>query len=202
MPSRTRAIAKPEAAPLQSPVHWAVLGLIIERPDYGYKLAQRFERTYAGAIRLSSHSYIYQALKVLNERGFIDERPGTGGGRQPKPQYEASSAGVRAYQEHLVAEVGEDARRSQLFARKLSVLARDPEAGLAVVRNYRQECMNELVGSSLPSSGGDIEVGPTGRLAAQLEAEAGRLAVEAKLAWCDYATARLQALIAVRPSDV
>ena len=33
---------------MQSPVNWALLGLVIERPSYAYELAQRFERTYDG----------------------------------------------------------------------------------------------------------------------------------------------------------
>jgi hypothetical protein len=37
-------------------------------------------------------------------------------------------------------------------------------------------------------------------LAARLEAEQGRLAIEAKLAWCDYAAAELQALLDARRS--
>lgn len=196
-----KSTEKADPAPLQSSVHWALLGLIIERPSYGYDLAHRFERTYKGVIRLSSPSYIYQAIKALIDREFIEELPGKGGGRQPKPQYRATRGGVDAYQEQLISEVSEDRRRSQLFARKLSIFAREPEVGLAVVRRYRQECVKELVGSSLPSSTADIELGPSGRLAGRLEAEEGRLAIEAKLVWCDYATAELQLLVAARRSD-
>lgn len=192
---------KSDAAPLQSSVHWALLGLIIERPSYGYDLAQRFERTYEGVIRLSSPSYIYQAIKALVDRGFIEELPGKGGGRQPKPQYQATPAGVESYQGQLISEVSEDRRRSQLFARKLSVFAHNPEVGLGVVRRYRQECVKGVVGSSLPSTSASRGVGPSGRLAAKLEAEEGRLAIEAKLAWCDYATSVLQALVAERSPE-
>ena len=39
------------AAPMHSPVNWALLGLIIERPSYAYALAQRFERTYGSPLR-------------------------------------------------------------------------------------------------------------------------------------------------------
>ena len=39
-----------EATPMRSPVNWALLGLIIERPSYAYNLAQRFERRYGDTL--------------------------------------------------------------------------------------------------------------------------------------------------------
>ena len=35
---------------MQSPVNWALLGLVIERPSYAYELAKRFERTYGSVL--------------------------------------------------------------------------------------------------------------------------------------------------------
>ena len=39
----------------------------------------RFERTYDGALALSSVSHIYTALATLRERGLVEELPGTPG---------------------------------------------------------------------------------------------------------------------------
>ncbi len=49
---------------MRSPINWGVLGLLIERPGYGYDLFHRFERTYGELLELSSPSQIYKALNA------------------------------------------------------------------------------------------------------------------------------------------
>ena len=83
---------------MQSPVNWALLGLVIERPSYAYELAQRFDRTYEGALSLSSTSHVYTALRALEDARLIEEVPGSGTGRQPKPRYRASDGAIEQYQ--------------------------------------------------------------------------------------------------------
>ena len=84
---------KKAPAPMQSAVHWALLGLVIERPSYGYELAHRFEHAYDGMLRLSGISYVYTALDMLQRRGMIEEIAGTRAGRQPKPRYRSYRRG-------------------------------------------------------------------------------------------------------------
>ena len=84
-------------AALRSPVSWALLGLVIQRPSYGYELVQRFERTYGHALELSSPSQIYTALDALERRGLIEKLPPGEAPevvRQPKPHYRATARGV------------------------------------------------------------------------------------------------------------
>jgi len=57
---------------MRSPVNWALLGLLIERPGYGYDLCQRFKRTYGKSIELSCQAQIYKGLDALEERGLIE----------------------------------------------------------------------------------------------------------------------------------
>jgi DNA-binding PadR family transcriptional regulator len=190
-------LSEDSGAPLQSPIHWAVLGLIIERPSYGYELGQRFERAFGGALHLSSASYIYKAIEVLEDRGLIEAIAGRGGGRQPKLRYRATPAGVDAYKDQLISEAGEDRRRSRLFARKLAVFVRDPEVALDLIAGYREACLREAVRPSQPSSV-ESELDPATRLAARLEEEETRVAIDAKLSWLDYATSELEALLAAR----
>src|ERR1700686_2678289 len=108
-------VSKRDSGPMQSAVHWALLGLVIERPSYGYELAHRFEHAYAGMLHLSGISYVYTALDTLQRRGLIEEIAGTRAGRQPKPRYRATSEGVLAYQERLTEQIQEDMRRARLF---------------------------------------------------------------------------------------
>jgi DNA-binding PadR family transcriptional regulator len=182
--------------PPQSAVQWALLGLVIERPSYGYELATRVERAYGGEVRLSSTSYAYTALEALKDRGLVEEVAGTGSDRQPKPIYRATLAGVTAFKEQLVAEISEDRRRSRVSARKLAVFAREPEAALALIGRMREACLKEAVRSSSPPLSTPDEPDTTSRLGARLAAEEGRLALDAKLAWLDYAARELKATTA------
>jgi DNA-binding PadR family transcriptional regulator len=199
MGTRT-AIAKRSARaanPMQSAVHWALLGLVIERPSYGYELAQRFEQTYAGMLELSGFSYIYTALDTLRCRGLIEELPGTGSERQPKPGYRATAAGVHNYQQRLIAQMREDFRRSRLFARQLAVLAGEPELALDVIERYGQACLEEAGEASLPAARDACADGDSG-LAERLISQERRLAMEARLPWVDYARREFKALAADR----
>ena len=43
---------KKDSSPMQSAVQWALLGLVIERPSYGYELVKRFEDVPRDAERV------------------------------------------------------------------------------------------------------------------------------------------------------
>jgi DNA-binding PadR family transcriptional regulator len=181
---------------MQSAVHWALLGLVIERPSYGYELAQRFESAYQGMLHLSGISYVYTALDTLQRRSMIEEIPGTRAGRQPKPRYRATDEGVRAYQARLTEQIQENLRRARLFARQLAVFAQEPEMGLEIIERYGQACLDEAGGATMPSD--DQPVDAISALAARLVSEESRLSLEAKLPWVEYARREFKALAAAR----
>jgi len=178
------------ATPMQSPVNWALLGLIIERPSYAYELAHRFERTYEGALALSSVSHVYTALTTLKGRALIEEIPGTRAGRQPKPRYRATAKGHADYRGWLLGQLAEDRRRQRLFVLQLSALARKPEAALEIVADYEQECLAEAANVPIGDHDGAAAEG-TPALVSRLVVEEHRLAVGAKLAWVQYARSEL-----------
>jgi DNA-binding PadR family transcriptional regulator len=180
---------------MRSPVGWALLGLLIERPGYGYDLVQRFERTYGDALELSSPSQIYTALKGLEQRSLIEQLPPDDGStdalRQPKPRYRATPEGLDRYQDWLISQVHEERRRSRLFARQLAIL--DPHAALTVIERYEESCLQEPTRApadpSLSSRGG------TSAFASRLIAEESRLATGTTLQWIEYARRELEAVI-------
>jgi DNA-binding PadR family transcriptional regulator len=182
---------------MQSAVHWALLGLVIERPSYGYELAHRFEQAYDGMLQLSGFSYVYTALDTLQCRGMIEEISGTRTGRQPKPRYRATAEGVRSYQERLITQMREDFRRSRLFARQLAVFAQEPEMALDVIERYGQACLEEAGDTPVLAPGGAC-ADPVSGLAARLVSEERRLAMGARLPWIDYARREFKALAAGR----
>lgn len=190
-----RAVKELGAGAMRSPVNWAVLGLTIERPSYGYEILQRFERNYGELLRLSSPSQIYTALDSLIERKLIEgtsEPPTGAASRQPRLHYRATEDGVRRYQEHLIGQAEEGRRRASLFTRELAALA--PDAALAVLEHYEQICLTQA------ASPQPVHVGPSASesstsLADRLAAEEDRLAIEAKLPWIEYARRELRAAL-------
>ena len=178
---------------MQSPVNWALLGLVIERPSYAYELAHRFDRTYDGALSLSSTSHVYTALAALEERGLVEEVPGSGTGRQPKPCYHAAPGAVELYQQWLIGQLAEERRRQRLFAIELAALMSRPELARGVIDGYEQACLQEASDSPLPPQGATPEE-TVSQLAERLIEEENRLAVGARLAWVQYVRRELQAI--------
>jgi DNA-binding PadR family transcriptional regulator len=182
---------------MRSPLNWALLGLVIQRPSYGYELVQRFERTYEDSLELSSPSQIYTGLDMLVRRSLIEEFPPEDMAhphaivRQPKPHYRATARGVREYQEWLIAHVREERRRSRLFTCQLAALG--PSAALGLIERYQRACLEEA--SRMPvvdreGSHAEDAIGLTSRLVAEID----RLAMGARLEWIEYARRELTAI--------
>ena len=178
---------------MRSPVNWALLGLVIERPSYAYELAQRFEREYRGALSLSSTSHVYTALDALLGRSLIEEAPGTRAGRQPKLRYRATAKGLEGYRDWLVGQIREDRRRQRLFVLELAAVTRDPAVALKIITRYEQACVREAQGVLTPARDGALlNDGPD--FTARLLREENRLALKAKLSWVEFARRELQAI--------
>jgi DNA-binding PadR family transcriptional regulator len=178
---------------MQSPVNWALLGVVIERPSYAYELAQRFDRTYDGALSLSSTSHVYTALAALEERGLIEEVPGSGTGRQPKPCYRPTEGATEHYERWLISQLTEERRRERLFAIELAALMSDPEVARRVIDGYEQACAREGSDSLSRATDNSLEDRASG-LATRLAHEQSRLAIGARLAWIQYVRRELKAL--------
>jgi DNA-binding PadR family transcriptional regulator len=181
---------------MRSPLNWALLGLVIQRPSYGYELVQRFERTYGDALELSSASQIYTALDTMARRELIEELPveeaGAGVVRQPKPHYKATAKGVHGYEEWLVAHVVDERRRSRLFTCQLAALT--PPVALAVLERYELASLREASRTPIPAI--DEPLDDSSRLAARLVCESDRLAMGARLEWIEYARSTFKAVAA------
>ncbi len=189
MARRTSAARVATKKPMTSQVNWALLGLLIERPGYGYQVMQRFERAYGDVLPLGSDSHIYTALNELKSRGFIEETTGvgvvqSGTERQPKQSYQATDEGARRYREWMFAQAWEDRRQSRLFVRQLAAFEREPEVALEILDGYEKACLREA--SQMPPA--------PGGLADRLLAEESRLAMEGRLPWVEYARSEFGAL--------
>jgi DNA-binding PadR family transcriptional regulator len=185
------------AAAMRSPVNWSLLGLVIQRPSYGYELVQRFERAYGEDLELSSPSQIYTALDILQRRGLIELLPAAAAdslSRQPKPHYRVTDEGMGAYVDWLASHVQGEQRRSRLFVHQIAVLP--PGEALAVIERCERTCLKAATARSVPEAHGSA--GDPGILAIRLIDEEQRLVIDARLAWLEYARRQLRALGAGR----
>ena len=171
---------------MRSPVNWAVLGLLIERPGYGYDLFERCGRTYGDALDLSTPSQVYGALEALEPKGLIEEDSSRDAKRQPKPRYRATEQGLLAYQEWLVSQAAKKHQQSRLFVRELALLP--PSAALEVLDRYEQHSLKQSRSTPDPSLGSDF--------ANRAIAEEERLALAGILTWIDFLRSELEALAA------
>src|SRR6185312_11203573 len=113
---------------MRSAVNWAVLGLVIERPSYGYELFQRLERRYGGVLD-PPISQIYAALNALERAELIEPLPlherdraleeglRPAAKRQPKVHYRATASGARAFREWVAEQMRDDPRHVELLRR-------------------------------------------------------------------------------------
>jgi DNA-binding PadR family transcriptional regulator len=184
---------------MRSRVYWALLGLVIERPSYGYELVARFERVYGDILYISSDSHIYNALNVLEGRSLIKgdalaSPVSSGTGRQPKCHYLATDLGRDGYRAHLVEQMREARRHSQRLVRELAVFAHKPRMALEIIDGLEEVCLQEAIRTPIPSPPLRSGAGSGSGLVERLAAEESRLAMEATLPWIEYARATFKAL--------
>ncbi|MCL2770566.1 MAG: PadR family transcriptional regulator [Solirubrobacterales bacterium] len=180
-----------QASAMRSEIAWALLGLVIERPSYGYELVQRFSRTYEGTLAFSGAKRIYTAIDTLRSYALIEEfsdpAPHMAGSRRPRPHYRATDRGVRGYEEWLLSQMEDQRQRSRLFARQLAML--EPEAALEVLDHYEREWLEVADETSVAETTREA-------LAQRLLEGEEQSALEVRIAWIEYARKELAALIA------
>ena len=181
---------------MRSRVNWGVLGLLIERPGYGYDLFQRFKRTYGESIKLSHQTQIYKALNALEERGLIEEVPADVAPReerrQPTPRYRARAEAIPGYREWLITQVTQERQHLELLA--LQVGALPPRDALIVVDRYERHLLSER--EDAPPALDRASV-----LARELAEQAKQLETGLALRWTTYARRKLEAAIDAAAGD-
>jgi DNA-binding PadR family transcriptional regulator len=178
-------------APLHSAVKWALLGLLIERPDHGYELARRFEAAYGEALGLSEASYVYRALDSLQRRGLIEALPDQAPARPQRTSYCVTEHGISSYQEHLIEQVQRFNAAAQVHLRKLAVFTGQPQCALEVIERMEELCASDPLD---PYSADRSERDRPGALAHRLHAPACAIVRSAMLEWLQIARGEVEAL--------
>jgi len=188
----------PATKSMTSQVNWAVLGLLIERPDYKYRLAQRFESSYGDVLSFGSPSHINAAVEALMRRGLIEKMPRRRDRsgperREPGPHYRATPDGRQGYREWMLAQASEVRRQSRLFSRQLAVLAEEPDVALEIVEHHQKACLEDATRARGAIAEGTLS-GSAPDLADRLVAADNRQAAQSTLAWSNYARSEFKAL--------
>lgn len=173
----------------------AVLGLVVERPGYGYQLAQRLSaRLGASAFAPSG---VYAALDRLAREGLVSPAGGpepTSGdsGRAARTTYRATHAGERRFEAWMLSSSPPPPLRDELHIK--IALCRPRDVPRLVENIHGHELAARARVCELRLSGGPVPAGP-----GDWPAIARRLAVqteialwEARLQWLGIARHGLQ----------
>jgi DNA-binding PadR family transcriptional regulator len=133
-----------------SPVTGALLGLLLERPGYGYELGKRLDERMGSAWKLTP-STIYSVLDRLESQQFVrrDVRALSGRPRaRERVMYHPTDQGAVAFERWLASPERKEPIRTQLLA-KIAV-ARPEHAPmlLAALDDYERDCLAMLAAAS------------------------------------------------------
>jgi DNA-binding PadR family transcriptional regulator len=182
---------------IRSPVTWALLGLVIERPSYGYELCKRFERRYAQSLPISSDSHIYSSLDALETKALIERIPPTGkpSARQPRPCYRPTEHGLFGYCAWLEATARRQTLPSEVFICALAALVHRPHVALLVIDLYEKGYLQQTAEEANNKDLVEIHSQRQTCLAERLLSEGRRLATEVAPPWIRYARHEFEELL-------
>lgn len=181
-------------AKLRPSAKLAVLGLVLERPSYGYELVSRFDRAFGEQPwewRVTPQA-IYGALNDLEAATLIEpietatgsdsQRWTSSSQRRQRQHYRATGDGARAMRTWLTQPMASNPSREELLIR-LHFGEADEGALREMLRLHAEACLVELE---------RIAAAPADTRTQRLVKEDRRLAVQARLSWIDFARAELR----------
>src|SRR4029077_5192202 len=182
---------------LKSRVVCAVLGLVIEKPSYGYEISQRFDRRFGGFLQTSGRSRIYAALATLEKAQLVERMAGmpsteVSRGAKAGDQYRATASGARAYRGRLAQRIRDDPQRVELLGRMTLAAIQGIDAALELIDQFEQECLREARDLALPSQDDLSEADDIPKLMERLILEERRRTIDAHHGWIAYARAQLR----------
>jgi len=163
-----------------TPLGYALMGLINEKPSTGYALRKVFETTPMGNYS-SSPGSIYPALAGLERQGLVETQ---GGDARGKGLYHLTPAGNAAFQAWLVAPVdGKDLSTAML---RFAFLQGHPDRGLTLAFLDRFAAAADGEAQSLQRFL-DSDFGRAMPLQSRLAVEQGRRQFESSAGWAVWA---------------
>jgi DNA-binding PadR family transcriptional regulator len=128
-------------------VKHAVLGLVIEKPGYGYELIQRLGERIEGWR--PSYSSVYPALHLLRRQDLIRAREASAGGEGSAHRsvvwYEATDAGRSQFRAWMVAPTVPAPLRDELQVKIAFADVEDLPRLVELTREQEQACLDRLL---------------------------------------------------------
>jgi DNA-binding PadR family transcriptional regulator len=124
----------------------AVLGLVIERPGYGYDLARRLRERFGSSG--FAPTGVYSALDQLSSEGLVRSAGSLadGGGERAAPRtvYGATAAGIEHFDRWMLDSSGLAHVRDELFMKLALSRPQDLPGLIELARAQEQECLARL----------------------------------------------------------
>jgi len=172
------------------------LGLVIERPSYGYELGRRLEERFGGWGW--EPTGVYSALSKLEEDGHVQSRGEKGSTRRGAPRviYEPTPEGVASFEAWISKSSAPSPFRQELDLKIL--LAGSEFLPQLIEQNRAQEqtCIDNL--RDLTSAG---QVAPAGRMSSWREAapvlqrDAEIMLLETRIKWLQNARETMRMIL-------
>jgi DNA-binding PadR family transcriptional regulator len=165
-----------------------VLGLLVERPGYGYDLQQRIDARL-GFLGLSE-SAVYKILERLEVEGWIEEtgqrRIGATRRGAPRVMYRATALGRERFKQWMAAPCERGVLRDELQAKLNVAEPEDLPELLATAEAQGQACLTELAALRRPALAQVVELDVPWRDAAMAMVDDFRLrALQTQIDWLD-----------------
>jgi DNA-binding PadR family transcriptional regulator len=176
-----------------SPVTGVLLGLLLERPGYGYELAQRMNERMGPAWKLTTSS-IYPVLERLESERLVSRTVKEMSGRQRQRErvmYHATEGAEQAFEQWLARPARKEPVRTELLAKIAVARPVDVPRLLAALDEYEHDCLTLLetaADGGAPEQPGE---GPWPALLAELIRGATGEHLRAELGWIAFARKRL-----------
>lgn len=176
---------------------YAVLGLLLERPSYGYEVLTRFRRAFDAGQWAISPQGLYASLDRLERDGFIEPVVALtpeASRRQPKTPYRVTGHGEDALRRFLQTPMGADPSRAEFLVRLQCAASQDTDALLLMLEGYERACLDELSRIGAETLEDAAPHAHLGRLVERLAREDRRLGIQARLTWIEFARQQLRSL--------
>lgn len=125
---------------------YAILGLVIERPGYGYELAQRLEERFGSSS--FAPSGVYSALDQLSREQLVrvagEVGPGPARRAAPRMIYEATKAGVEHFEAWMLGSSPAPPLRDELHMKIALCRPRNLPRLIDMVYGQELACMGRL----------------------------------------------------------
>ncbi len=166
----------------------AIMTALIDDDLSGYELAKDFEMSL-GFFWQASHQQIYQELRKLSDKGWLNKREVSQSGKPNKIAYGLTRAGREALADWVLGPTKTQVAKDELLV-KLYNLSRENASHLAAEIHQRREQMMQrlyLYEKIRMRHYADPEALPTRRKGVYLALAMGIRQGEHFLAWCDEA---------------